>query len=182
MQFKLEDFETYRYRLKRYAEGLLLTKGTGGSLFSNVSHIADDIVQNCYLKFHLKNELEFESDKHFFNFLKRILYYSYRYQVDDERTLNKYSSLKACNLQELDLESHPLNEIHMFEEDWINKFKSKLTKHQSFILNKLLLGYISPEIAKELNVSNQSIHADLKCIRNKYNKMFNGREGISVGC
>ncbi len=171
IDIKLEDFENYRSRLKRYALGLLNSKGSAHTLYSEYDEKANDIVQECYLAFHNSRTDVFVSDEHLFSFLKICLYKCYQMSVSSKRRQVQYGIFKASNLEDLTENCHPTVEIE--DNTFAIGFIDSLNDYQKSIAVKLLSGITITEIAKEYNVSKQAISQSVACIRKNYIKYEN---------
>lgn len=166
---ELQDFEKYRKKLWRYALGLLRTRGSGNELFEELDEKAKDIVQDCYLRFHNHYQDAFVTENHLFNFLKLCLYRSYMESKNPKNRLQQYNILKdaetTSNLSEDRIPSSHIVEIK--DRDLVEKFIDTLNSNQRNIVEQLLEGYSSVEIAEQKGVTKQAINSALNFIRKR---------------
>ena len=168
IEVKLEDFEKYRLELTRYASGLLRTQGFGNNKIGELDALAKDIVQNTYLTFHNHANDSFVSEFHLSNFLKMVLYNRYREQFNLRSRSYKYTSNKT-SIQDWNGE-HPVDIVDDSKDivSSVEKFIPTLKEDYKNLIVELMSGKSGAEIAREQNVSRQTINEKLKVIRNKY--------------
>ncbi len=171
-----EIFEKYRSNLFNYALGLLKQRGSANTLYSEYEEKAKDIVQECYLAFHNSKKDIFVNETHLNNYLKVCLFRCYQSSVWFKNRVNQYSILKYGNLDVVNLDKTYGNN---YNEDEISDLKTKLTSVEVDILNYLIEGFKSCEIAIKLECSENSIGTKLRSIRNKYLEIDAEKEKIA---
>lgn len=103
MEYKLEDFELYRPQLLQYAKNM--TRIKSGAIWQYDVALAEDIVQDSYIKFHkmfIKNEFNIESQEH----LKGILFKNI-FRLSLNSKLNNKGVKYRSKEQKLDLNTIP---------------------------------------------------------------------------
>jgi DNA-directed RNA polymerase specialized sigma24 family protein len=165
---KLEDFEAHRANLKRYASGLLRTRGFGNHKQGELNELAKDIVQNAYISFQTSRLDVFVTKLHFENFLKLCLYRCYLNEMNARNKNAQWTLFKKGEFDQLDVNSVFSNNLSTEQFDVIRRFKEELSVKQNIIVDELLAGYSPIEISVKQGVSRQAIHDNILKIRKKY--------------
>lgn len=175
MNVKLEDFEIYRERLKKYALGLIRCLKFKREFSIEDEMNAEDIVQNTYLIFHKKEKnTVFENEFHLFSYLKLCLYNCYKQFISNK----DYAMFEWLSHNNFDIIKNRGEEIVIEETDKTIE-EIDLTNLQLNIVNRKLQGINNKTIALELNVSESSVSSALKLAQNKIlgtNKKIGGGE------
>lgn len=181
MQVKLEDFEKYRKRLLRIARNM--TKFRSGITYQYDYDLAQDIVQDCYLRFHklVIKEYPFETPDH----LKQILIKNI-WRISMTSRLNKGVSYKSkervMDFDYLPEHLHPYSENKSIEIEDIHKAINSLCftrgtrvygKDRANIMFANIEGYSIEEIAGKFNKTKREIINILYNSRKKLCKTLN---------
>jgi cell fate (sporulation/competence/biofilm development) regulator YmcA (YheA/YmcA/DUF963 family) len=175
---KLEDFNLRRFKLLKYASNLL--KGRGFvEREGELKAFSEDIVQNCYIKFHEYGLECYVNEFHLDNFLVGLVYREFLQTID----LNRRGAKYILNKDSLDTKGM-VNSLdqknvrsHIEEFDVHIAFKASLIDKEVFVLDELLKGFSKAEIALKNNVDVRSIVTVVKVLQYKY-KQFNSIDNI----
>ncbi len=168
IKVELSDFQVYRSRLLEYAMGLLKTRGSAKTLYSDYKDKAEDIVQECYLVFHKCNLNAFVTEEHLWNYLKLCLYRKYQESIDSRRKDIQYSLFKKSDVESLNLEEHYGDNKYLNDNSCVEDFLQKLTIVEKEMMIKLLEGFTHKEIMKILNLNLHRMRSTLDDIKSKY--------------
>ncbi len=173
---QLEDYEQFRNKLLKYAEGLLRGRGFKNHKQNELSEVAKDIVQDVYIIFDKYHKNPFVTVNQLESFLKTCLYNRYRDEIDVRRGNIKYLVTGKGEFNDLNIFKNYSNEFSIEELDSLEQFKKCLKPRQIEILDSLLLGHNMEYIAKERGSSAQGINSAVKVIRDKYQKFVKYRQ------
>ena len=168
IKVKLEDFEKYRNKLTRYAEGLLFTKGSANIFWEECREHAKDIVQNTYLRFHKHYNDAFVNEEHLYNFLKLCLYRSYADSTKSSSKQAQYTLFKEHELSHTSPQEVLGKYTTEIQLDDTVKFLETLTEKQRGLMDKLLQGFDRCEVATQEGISKQAMQSRIEHIRKKY--------------
>ena len=174
---KLEDFNLKRFKLLKYASNLL--KGRGFvEKEGELKAFSEDIVQNCYIKFHEYGLTAFVTEFHLDNFLYGLVYKEFLNTID----LNRRGAQYILNKSDLDsvgmiqvLNQHNVrNNVEEF--DVHEAFKLSLMPKEVFILDELLKGLSKAEIASKHDIKINHVNTVVNVLKLKYNQFNSIKE------
>jgi DNA-directed RNA polymerase specialized sigma24 family protein len=171
LDVKLEDFQLRRFKLLKYASSLLKGKGFVEKQ-GELKAFSEDIVQNCYIKFHEYGLDCYVNEFHLDNFLNGLVYREFLHTIDINRRGAQYILLKK-NLDDKGfIEPKQQSNVrnHIEEFDVSEAFKRSLLNNEVFVLEELLKGFSKAEISRDHNIEIHKIKSVVNSLRDKYNQ------------